>query len=622
MVGRTYGGTERMRSKYSDIVPGNFEMAVYAQNAADQFTDPSLMALNSEDAMERYHLQVMKTSTPEIRLPASEDKGISGRKRAHSLITTLYQGGPRGPTEQAYKPEIVQSNRSTYTYAVPSTDPIIAGKTDFVDGVNGKRYYAGGGTYHSGVNGTTVFRVSLPNNPSKKEIGTRMFNINNRIAKYAASAVRVENTSRLVDWIPQRKDRMWESRALDEYRRRLMPRIEAVDNADNVNREKNRCRDGQKVAYRYKYKEYDVDRSLHEVLDNGNKIMTNTISRDPGGMRVGNLIAELTRNGLIDSYIPVSAGLVHADKDDTLDAYSGKRSNPNKNTRSKKSTFDHDLPNGDDKNGEHGKRRESEKIKSEAIRVFSGLDDFKKEILIGGIMDEINKVAPKKVKKRRKDTKNKSSTFDNQLPNEDDEDGKHASVKSSSVSYEDGDRKMINFNIPLLMDQFADKITMERSNKKVAKKSGKGKGLTTDDHDYYTSDDADNDSANHKATTVGDKIVNTSQNVRGLISEIAPEFEMTRGNSSINPNVKVVHKDGKIVWRSEANRTHAIVDRLPGADMDLSIRHNMVNGKGIKRPKLQAGIVLKEQIDFSNNNKKVNKKGKTSKPVRDFDLQQ
>jgi hypothetical protein len=137
-----------------------------------------------------------------------------------------------------------------------------------------------------------------------------------------------------------------------------MPRIEDVDNADNVNREKNRCRDTQKISYRYRHKEYDVDRSLHEVLDNNNRVLPGITSREPDGTKVGNLIAELTRRGLGNSNTHKNPGLENFLKDDIPDSYNGKQglisrrnNNPNKKVNTKKSTFDHELPNGEDEDG-------------------------------------------------------------------------------------------------------------------------------------------------------------------------------------------------------------------------------------------------------------------------------
>ncbi len=587
MVGRLYGGTERMRSKYGDIVPGNFEMAVYAQNAVDQFTDPALTALNSEDAMERYQLQVMKTSTPEIRVPMGEDKGISGRKRAHDLITTLFQGGPRGPPEQAYKPEIVQSNKSVYTYAVPSTDPVIASRDR-------------NGTYHSDVSGRTIYRMSLPNNPSNKEIGTRMFNTQNRFAKYAAAkSQRLENTSQIVDWIPQHKDNMWESRAIDTYRNRLMPRIEDIDNGDNVNREKNRCRDVQKVAYRYRHKEYDTDRELHEVLDNNTRVLPEVTPRQGDGTSIGELAAELAKRGYANQNTgpDIAAAVQRAKK---------RLTNPNANKSKHTKVFDNGLPNGDDKDGERNFNRQSQ-VKSEAIRIFGGLNNIKKEILMGNVLDEINKTSKKKIRPRRKDTKNKNTTFDSDTHiRDDDVDGKPNDVRQGDVKDEDLDRDVLSFNIPILIDRFKDEIAIVRHNPKVAKKGSK-KNNTTNDHPYELDEDNDNESVNREF--VNDVKTSVHQNVRGLIKDMIPDDILEAKNQKINPNKKLY------------KGVNMNFDTLPDNDTtSADNRAPMFVGDAMKRPILPVGVVLDEQIEFDGKRKKVNKKRKQADQLRDDGL--
>lgn len=583
MVGRLYGGSERMRSKYGDIVPGNFEMAVYAQNASDQFTDPALTALNSEDAMERYQLQVMKTSTPEIRVPMGEDKGISGRKRAHDLITTLFQGGPRGPPEQAYKPEIVQSNKSVYTYSVPSTDPIIASRDKY-------------GTYHSDVSGKTIYRLSLPNNPSNKEIGTRMFNTQNRFAKYAAAkSQRLENTSQIVDWIPQHKDRMWESRAIDEYRNRLMPRIEDIDNGDNINREKNRCRDVQKIAYRYRHKEYDTDRELHEVLDNNTRILPEVTPRQGDGTSIGELAAELAKRGYANSKTEPDIAAVVAKR----------RNNPNTNTSKHTKVFDNGLPNGEDKDGERKFNRNSQ-VKSEAVRIFGGLNNIKKEILMGNVMDEINKTTKKKIRPRRKDTKNKNTTFDETHVHEDKE-GKPNDVQLNSVKDGDLDRDVLSFNIPILIDRFRDEIAIVRQNPKVAKK-GSGKNNTTNDHPYEVDEDKGNESVNREF--INDVKTSAHQNVRGLIKDIIPDAILEAKNQKINPNKKL-YKGVNMNFDAD----------LPDNDSTLiDGKAPVYVGTALKRPVLPIGVSLDEQIEFNGKPKKVNKKRKAADQLRDDGL--
>jgi hypothetical protein len=575
-----------MRSKYADVVPGNFEMAVYAQNATDQFTDPALSALNSEDAMERFQLQIMKTSTPEIRTPPDVDRTTSGRRLAHKLITRLFQGGPRGPTEQAYKPELVQSNKSTYTYSVPANDPIIASRT-------------AGGTYHSDVNGNTVFRLALPNNTSNAEIGVRMFNTQNRIAKYAAATQRIENTSQIVDWIPQHKDPMWESRALDEYRKRLMPRIENVDNADNVNREKNRCRDTKSIAYRYRHKEYDTDRSLHEVLDNNNRVMPEVSSRQGDGTSIGELAAELAKRGLASSSTETEIY-------DSVKRIEGRRAtNPNRKGAPHKAVFSEPLPNGDDGDGTRNYIRPDAKVRSETIRIFDGLDNIKKEFLIGEVIDEIKREKKKRVKVCRKDTKNYKSTFDvdQQGPAEGDGSG---STRKSDNKYGGGDRDMLSFNIPLLVDRFKKEITVSKSNPKMVKKSN-AKNQSTGDYDYYKSDDVDNTNVDRDLLNFGKK--HKSQNIRDLIGEIVPETQLTKNNQPVNPNHKV--------YRG-VSETFAFDGDMVSSDTSLgSDRRPISVGDALKRPVLPAGIVLTEQVEFAGRNKPLNKKRKQQDQVRD-----
>lgn len=582
-----------MRSKYADIVPGDFEMAVFAQNATDQFTDPALTPLNSEDAMDRYQLQLMKTSTPEIRIPMGEDKVASRAKRAHSLITTMYQGGPRGPTEQAYKPEIVQSNASTFTYAVPSTDPVVASRNK-------------SGTYVSDASGNTIYRLRLPNNVTNAEVSTRMFNFNNRVAKYA-NVKRQENTSQIVDWLPGRKDRLWGSRALDEYRHRVMPRIEDIDNGDNVNREKNTCRDTEKVAYRYRHKEYDVDRQLHEILDNNNRVMPEVSSTEDDGTAIGNLVAALARKGMAN--VNTGPDIYYA----TTELNSRRAGNPNSNSAhigrgNHKGEFNSGLPTGDDKDGTAVIARGENKVNTEAIRAFKGMDRFKKELIVNELIDDIRKIDKKtKVKRRRKDTKNNNTTFDRESHTVDEENNNDGVTrKETSVISDDTDRKV--FQIPI--SQYIDKISILGTTKKPTKKSGKGKGHTTQDYDFIGNTDRDNE----RVTRLGGKIEgDTSQNVRGLINEIMPVLE----RKSTDP--RTVYNKNKTM-KLGTDKSMLFTTPGSGVEPDL-LRAPLMVKKLLERPSMPSGITLNEQAEMDGITKKPTKKRNlTNQQTRDDGL--
>jgi hypothetical protein len=347
MIGKIFGGTNRIRDKYCDIVPDNEEMAIWAQNASDQFTDPSLTPLNSQDAMERYMIQVSKSSTPEIRVPRDDDKTIEGRRTAHLLINRLINGGPRGSSDLAYKPELTQSNVSTYTYAVPSTDPIVASRYQTNDDQYGSD--SNGSGFYSDSNGTTIYRERLPNRQTNAELSNKMFNFQNRVAKYAAAVNRVENTSQINDWIPQRKDPSVGDRVLDTIRHRLMPRISLEDDGDGMNREKNKCRDTDKVAFRYRHKEYDTNVELQEVLSNNMRTMPEIGPTETDGTPIGNLVAELAKDGKAYAYLENDIYI------DQMKLMARQADNANRNKHSENRVFDHDLPNGEDKDGDRAK---------------------------------------------------------------------------------------------------------------------------------------------------------------------------------------------------------------------------------------------------------------------------
>jgi hypothetical protein len=570
MVGRLFGGTGRWRDKYRDIVPDSEEMAIWAQNATDQFTDPRLSPLNSEDAMERYQIQVAKTSTPEIRVPQEHDKVLEGRKRAHLLINRLAHGGPRGNSDLAYKPELTQSNASVYTYAVPSTDPIIAGRDR-------------NGDYHSDVNGNTIFRMKLPNHQSNAELSTKMFNVQNRMAKYAANVKRVENTSQIVDFIPGRKDKKWIDRALDTYRHRLMPRITTEDNADNLNREKNKCRDKRAINHKYTHKDYDTNIELNEVLDNTMRTMP---VNESGGPSIGDLIVDMTN----DEIITQSTNSI----------------NPNRNKHTKKSTAANDFPDVEESDGDRSYRRN---IHNETIRdnTFIGLDPIKQAILGAEVVEEIIRGTKTEMRARRKEIVNNSVLEDDgHMVDED--------VKSSniirSVNNEDDDieHKVFLTQIPGLQKLFKDKTLVNKNQKLVGNNSGQKRGYSVRDNGIVNDTESDNNNIKRSKEDI-----TSIQGVRNLIKDLAPVEEFGRLNSRINPNRKNVYKDGKIVKRGV---NHSQLFTTPEESNLYNSRIGQMKIKNNNRPYLPEGINYGDRIQFESRNKPINKKRIRPDPVR------
>lgn len=606
MVGRLYGGTQRMYDKYYDFTPDDLEMAILAQNATDQFTDPALTPLNSEDAMERFQLQLMKTSTPEIRIPSDEDKTLSNRRRARELINLIDKGGPRGSTALAYKPELVQSNRSTYTYEVPSTDPIVASR-------------GRDGSYHSDSSGNTVFRMNLPNNQTNAELGNKMFNFVNNRAKYAAAVNRVENTSQMVDFIPGRKDRMWISRALDETRHRLMPKIEIyTDNGDNTNREKNKCRDTERISYKYRHKEYDVDRTLSEVLDNGMRIKPEIGPRETDGTPMGNLVAQLSKQGL--GYALIENDIINMQKHN-------KYKNPNRGKDGKISQyFDNTAYNSlDDKDGKVNDFRPKVKVVSKKIdEALNGLDDISREILMSEVIDDIKNSAkgkPKIAPPRK--TKSVAQGFDVSGHNTDDDEHNNFKRRNGKENKSnDIEREIMSIQIPLLTQNFRKDIIFAQSNSKIhkANTSGQKRGYTIDDTPIAVGDDRDNIDTNRNIVQSSiEKITGISQGVRGLINELVPDAENVRGNTKINPNRRIVHgSDGKIL-KYAANNSELFDEPDPnGESAKRGTRNQISIAKGDKRPKLASGYNFKSDISFEGSAKKPNKKRKTPGSIRDY----
>lgn len=602
MVGRLYGGTDRPRDKYYSITPTNLEMAVLAQNASDQFTDPALMPLNSEDAMERYQLQIMKTSTPETRIPGDVDKTLSNRKRARELINLIDRGGPRGSNDLAYKPEIVQSNKSTYTYEVPSTDPVVASRDR-------------NGTYHSSSSGNTVYRMTLPNAQTNAELGNKLFNFHNNRAKYAAAINRVENTSQIVDFIPEHKDPLWISRALDVTRNRLMPKVEIyTDNGDNTNREKNRCRDRERVAYKYRHKEYDVNRELHEVLDGGNRIKPEIGPRESDGTPIGDLVAALAKKGLGYAY-------EEADIENISGKIDGrKHANPNVKSRSKLSSgLDHTESVDFETDGKiNDFRYRPDKVATVVDNTFEGLDVVMKEIIMGDVLNEIKRSGKRKHIKKPKTAKSVNKNFDVNGHNiDDDEKNERQYLRGKDDNhYNDAEREVMNYQIPVIMSNFKKDIIFAQSNAKVGKanKSGQKRGYTINDNAVATNVDIDNDAPNRAiAESLIEKSSDVGQGVRNLITELVPEIETLRGNDKINPNRRIAHGEGGKIVKFAVNNSE-IFDKPEGMDsIGRGTRVNDVKRTYKKRPILPSGIKIREQTDRDGFTKKMNKKrGKVS----------
>ena len=603
MGGRLFGGTGRQRDKYYDIVPDSEEMAIWAQNAADQFTDPRLSALNSQDAMERYQRQVAKTSTPEIRIPQEEDKVLEGRKKAHMLINRLVHGGPRGNSDLAYKPEITQSNVSTYTYAVPSTDPIIASRVD-----NGK-----GGQYLSDSNGNTVYRERLPNRQTNAELSTRMFNVQNRIAKYASAINRVENTSQIVDFVPQRKDKTWHDRALDEIRHRLMPRVTLEDNGDGYNREKNKCRDTNKVAFKYRHKEYDTNVNLQEVLSNNTRTRPEIGPTDGDGTPIGNLVAELAKDGKAYSYL---------DNDIYLTTLNERiHNNPNRNKHSKHQTLA-ELPNYEDEDGFHQDKRSINVDGSIQGSPLEGLDPVRKSLLAAEIIDEIKRTESKlkkQLRARRKEIKNNSVMGEDGFNVDEDAasgvtDQRHVDVKS-----DDTDRKILTMQIPVLQS-FNNDITYEGKNTKPSKKNKhkQFRGMNTRDDPMALADDSLLSSERMYDASSGrimrDK-AESAQGIRSLIKDLISAEELTKSNSDKNPNRRRVYKDGKIVKHGVNHST--LFDR-PNHDSELGNRLDIKKSRNVARPFVPTGVIIDPQLEFDGAAKKQHPKRVKPNPVRDI----
>jgi hypothetical protein len=591
MVGRYYGGVERQRSKYEDLMPTDWEMAILAQNASDSFTDPAFSALNSADAMERYQTELMKTYVPEIRTPKDEDTVMDGRIRAKQLINLIANGGGfRGPRDLAERPEVVQSNASTYTYSVPSTDPI--------NGVPQDK----NGSYQTDSSGNTIYRMRLPNNMSNAELTTRWMNTNNRIAKYAANVKRVENTSRIVDWIPDRKDPDWRNRALDTIRHRIMPpQITTEDNGDGYNAEKNRCRDTDKVAYKYRHREYDVDLTLHEVLDVDTRIKPEIGPRESDGTPIGALVAEFAKQGKAYGLMENDIYINQLNK---RDAYGGKRDTY---ALSGKQTFNNALPNGEDKDSGHASSlRTHLNIKSDTPNInLEDLDPIRKAIAASETIDEIKRKSKKiKVEVRRKALVNNSVTSDDGYNVDDDQNSSRK--MNRKVNVEDGDtqHEIMQMQIPILLENFRKEFIVSRSAKKTSKTRTK-KDYTTPDKPYVTGEE----SLNNNVRTViqnGREIVSESQSgVRGLINDmIGGPTEFAYLNKG-NVNGKKIKHGLKY---ADLHNKPNIGDELDGD------RKKQIHSRKSTRPYLPEGTYGKSQIEFVASNAKTirKKRGKVN----------
>ena len=606
MVGRLFGGTGRQRDKYYDIVPDNEEMAIWAQNASDQFLDPGLSPLNSQDAMERYMRQVAKTSTPEIRIPQEDDKVLEGRKKAHLLINRLANGGPRGSSDLAYKPELTQSNVSTYTYAVPATDPIIASygndlsynKSNDPSG----RMRNSHGSYHSDTNGNTIYRERLPNRQTNAELSVRMFNTQNRIAKYAAAVNRVENTSQIVDFVPQRKDATWGDRALDTIRHRLMPRITMEDNGDNFNREKNKCRDTNKIAFKYRHKEYDTNVELHEVLDGNMRTMPEIGPTEGDGTPIGNLVAELAKDGKAYAYLDNDIYI------DQIGIKARQAANGNRNLHTEKRVFAEEFPDVEEEDGMRDSRTD---VKNKTIRnnIFNGLDPIKKAIVAGEMVEEIireSKKAPT-LRARRKDIP-KHSTFAEDLPMDIESDSGVTDQRHIDNKDEDMPRKILQVQIPTLRDMDIHLTEMRNIMPKMKSKSQQ-RGVNTRDDGFGIIDEEDGEHG-RTATTL-----ESVQGLRSLIKDLVPDSEFTKPRDRMNPNRKNFYKGGKIIKHGVSYST--LFDK-PN-DEDLTNGNKEFTSRQAKRPQAPDGIRIEPQLEFEGKNRKPNIKRK--KPsIRDFRL--
>jgi hypothetical protein len=219
-----YMRRQRYKHKEQDY-QDSFSMAVLASNMSSQFTSPKISPLNSEDAMLRYQTEMLKTYIPEIRPPADEDKLQMSRNRFRLLHNSANNGGPKGDNTPAYKPEITQTNVSTYFY--PSN------------------------------NGSGPNYMVLPNHTPKGEIARNIWNTRQRINKQRKVPQIVENTRREQDILVNRYDSAGKYRATRYGNLRSAKSFEVPIEGTNRNKTKCVTRDAEVLYQRDKIRNGD-----------------------------------------------------------------------------------------------------------------------------------------------------------------------------------------------------------------------------------------------------------------------------------------------------------------------------------------------------------------------------
>lgn len=225
-----------------DNKPSDFEMAVLNSNASDQFENSFITPQFTPESMERYQIQMLKTSTPEIRLPGNFDNVVSGRKNFKRLNDQLHNGGWRGNNDAVYKPELEQSNINKY-------------------------FVGDGSTYYI-----------APNYVSKKDINDKAWNLSNRLARYknVKGKEQVENTDQINDYLVDQRDGNIRQKFYRTTAKRLIRPFEVnATEGYASNRYKNMCRDNENIAYKSRNPSYDTDVVLFENMMNSVMSTTN-----------------------------------------------------------------------------------------------------------------------------------------------------------------------------------------------------------------------------------------------------------------------------------------------------------------------------------------------------------
>lgn len=233
MFSDDYRVSSRCRSKYnrSTEVP-RFDMAVYESNTKYRDPNAAVSPIFSEDAFERYAAQLLKSTTPEIRIKSDENKTSEGRKEAKRRIGQFNSYTQlNGESQGAYMPELLNTNVETHTYSVPN----------------------------DGGYGNKTVSIRPPMHVLKSQIANRNVNFMTRLTKYTKAKLQKDDkTSALTDYEAQRKYPLLKRKAQLESIRYAPIKLDDITEVEVNN-----------MAH-------DVSRSKEEIMRNNKNIIFDT----------------------------------------------------------------------------------------------------------------------------------------------------------------------------------------------------------------------------------------------------------------------------------------------------------------------------------------------------------